>query len=145
MAGQRGLHILLVEDNDDDVVQLRDILDGSGHVRECVHLADGELAIAYLRREAGFESVERPDLVMLDLGLPKVDGFQVLGAMRDSSELREIPVVVFTQSRDEQDAVQSYELGACSFVTKPMQAERFDELVRGFSIYWDAIRLVGDV
>jgi two-component system response regulator len=53
-------------------------------------------------------------------------------------------VVVFTQSRDEQDAVQSYKLGACSFVTKPMQAERFEELVRGFAIYWDTIRLVRD-
>ena len=139
-----GLHVLLVEDNDDDVVQLREILDGSGLVRECTRLGDGEVAIAYLRRASGFETVERPDLVMLDLGLPKVDGFRVLDVMRDSPELREIPVVVFTQSRDEQDVVQSYEFGACSFVTKPMHAERFEELVRGFSIYWDAIRQVRD-
>jgi signal transduction histidine kinase len=68
--GERaGLHILLVEDNDDDVLQLRDILDNSGRVRECIRLADGEVAVAYLRRGTGYESAERPDLVMLDLGL----------------------------------------------------------------------------
>ena len=145
MSSGEGLHILLVEDNDDDVVEMQDVFSSSDLVRGYSRVADGEAAIAYLCGEAPFESVGRPDLIMLDLGLPKVDGFQVLDTIRKNPELRDIPVVVFTQSRNEQDVVQSYNLGACSFVSKPVGVERFEELVRGFSIYWDAVARMQEV
>lgn len=132
----RPVEILLVEDNPGDVrltiEALRDC-----KVRNNLQVAsDGVLAMAYLRKEAQFAKVSRPDLILLDLNLPRKDGRQVLAEIKADPELRAIPVVVLTTSRSEQDVLQSYELQANCYITKPVDLEQFIHVVRSIQDFW---------
>lgn len=99
-------------------------------------MEDGAQALAYLRRQPPFEDRAPPDLVLLDLNLPKLSGVEVLGAIRADEGLRKLPVVILTTSDAESDVVRSYEVGANCYVTKPVGIEAFQRIVRSVENFW---------
>lgn len=127
---ERQVEILLVEDDPGDVLMTREaFLDYK--LRNQLHVVnDGAEAMAFLRQEGEYAEKPRPDLVLLDLNLPRMDGRQVLEAIKSDAELASIPVVVLTTSEAEEDVVGSYSLHANAYVTKPVDFERFIEVVR---------------
>ena len=136
------VEILLVEDDPGDALLATEAL-RAGKVTNNVHcVADGEEALAFLRRQGAFADAPRPDLVLLDLTLPRIDGRQVLAAVKDDPDLRRIPIVVLTASGAEEDIVRSYNLHANAFVTKPVDFERMKEVVRKIDeFYFSIVRL----
>jgi chemotaxis family two-component system response regulator Rcp1 len=132
----RPIEILLVEDNAGDVRLTREAL-REGHVRNNLTVAkDGAEALAMLRREPLYGEAPRPDLVLLDLNLPKVDGRQVLLEMKNDPALRRIPVVVLTTSKAEADVLRSYDLHANSYITKPVDFDQFIKVVQSIEEFW---------
>ena len=138
-SAARPMEILLIEDNPGDVRLTREALrDTEVHTRLSV-VADGEAALAFLRREGPFAEAPRPDLILLDLNLPKKDGREVLAEIKADPALRRIPVVVLTTSEAEQDIVRSYDLHANCYITKPVDLDAFIEVVRSIEGFWLAI------
>jgi CheY-like chemotaxis protein len=128
--GERRIEILLVEDDPGDVVMTREAF-ADYKVHNQLHVVDdGAEAMAFLRNEGVYAERPRPDLVLLDLNLPKMDGREVLEAIKSDPELASIPVVVLTTSENEDDVLRSYSLHANAYVTKPVDFERFIEVVR---------------
>ena len=131
--------ILLVEDNPDDVELTRRALDESNVANKLVVVRDGVEALQYLFREgayAGRDAADLPEVVLLDLKLPKVDGLEVLRRIRANERTRILPVVVLTSSNAERDIVESYALGANSYIRKPVEFERFVEATKALGLYW---------
>jgi two-component system response regulator len=139
-GGEAPRHcVLLVEDNPDDARLAVTALRPNGVVNEVVVARDGEEARDYLfgmGTHAGRDAAHCPELVLLDLKLPKIDGLDVLRRMRADERTRYVPVVVLTSSDEEEDVVRSYRLGANSFIRKPVAFEAFLEAVRQASMYW---------
>jgi two-component system, chemotaxis family, response regulator Rcp1 len=132
----RPIEILLVEDNPGDARLTEEALK-EGKVRNNLHIArDGVEAMAFLRREGKHKDEPRPDLVLLDLNLPRKDGREVLAEMKEHPELKLIPVVVLTTSEAEQDVLRTYELCANCYITKPVDLEKFMTIVRGIEDFW---------
>lgn len=132
----RPIEILLVEDNPGDV---RLTIEGlnEGKVRNNLHVAkDGVEALAFLRREGKYADATRPDLVLLDLNLPRKDGREVLSEIKADAALKTIPVVVLTTSRAEQDVLHSYQLQANCYITKPVDLEQFITVVKSIEDFW---------
>lgn len=132
----RPIDLLLVEDNPGDVELTQEALRESKlHVN--LHVAiDGEIALAHLWREGAYADVPRPDLVVLDLNLPKIDGREVLERVKGDPGLASIPIVVMTSSSADEDVARSYELHANCFVTKPLDMDQFDKVVRAIDEFW---------
>ena len=130
--------LLLVEDSQSDVELLREALSGSEPHVELDVVRHGEDALAFLRREGAFTGALAPDLVVLDLNLPRMGGFEVLRALRSDGDprVRRLPVVVFTTSDSSADVHAAYDLHASSFVTKPTVFEHYLEVVRAFREFW---------
>ena len=131
--------ILLVEDNPDDELMTRRALKKINVCNDVVVARDGAEALDYLfgtGRHAGRDVRELPQLVLLDLSLPKVDGLEVLGRIRADERTRLLPVVILTSSEDQEDVVNGYGLGANSFVRKPVEMGRFCEAVVELGMYW---------
>jgi CheY-like chemotaxis protein len=140
-AGHRvePIEILLVEDSPADVDLTREALEDA-KVRNNLHVAsDGVEALAFLRREGRYADAPHPDLILLDLNLPKKDGREVLAEIKADPLLRRIPVVVLTTSEAEQDIIQSYDLHANCYVTKPVDLDAFMHVVRSIEDFWLAI------
>src|SRR5262249_55320544 len=134
-----GQLILLVEDRDDDVELTLRAFSRSAVANEIVVAHDGEEALDYIfatGSHAGRHPSRAPSVVLLDLNLPKVDGLSVLRAMRDDARTRRMPVVVLTSSNEERDVVTSYELGANSFVRKPVDFAEFVDAAHTLGLYW---------
>ena len=134
-----NLHrLLVVEDSESDIELLREALSDSEPTVELDIVRHGEDALSFLRREGEFEAAARPDLVVLDLNLPRMGGFEVLRALREDVDprLRRLPVVVFTTSATTGDVDKAYDLHASSFVTKPTAFESYLETVRAFREFW---------
>ena len=126
----RPIEVLLVEDDEGDVLITREAL-AEGKVLNRLNVAsDGVEALAYLRREGRYGDATRPDLILLDLNLPRRDGRQVLADVKADTDLRRIPVVVLTTSEAEEDVLRSYDLHANAYVTKPVDFDRFVDVVR---------------
>lgn len=130
MPTVKPIEVLLVEDDPGDVVMTREALAESKVMNALNVVSNGEDAMRFLRREAPYEDAPRPGLVLLDLNLPRLDGREVLGQIKGDPELRRIPVVVLTTSQAEEDVLRSYDLHANAFVTKPVDFDRFLEVVR---------------
>ncbi|WP_440222443.1 response regulator [Dokdonella sp. MW10] len=136
VLGGRLIEILLVEDNEGDVRLTREAF-AEGHIRNRLHVVnDGEQALAFLRREGAWKDAPQPDLVLLDLNLPRLDGREVLSAIKVDPRLKHIPVVVLTSSRTEQDLLRAYDLHANCFITKPVEFEQFIEVIRSIENFW---------
>lgn len=132
----RAIEILLVEDNPGDV---RLTIEGlnEGKVRNNLHVArDGVEALEFLRRQGPFTDAVRPDLILLDLNLPRMDGREVLAEVKSDPDLKTIPVVVLTTSSAEQDILHSYQLQANCYITKPVDLEQFIKVVRSIEDFW---------
>jgi two-component system, chemotaxis family, response regulator Rcp1 len=135
-GGSRSIEILLVEDNPGDVRLTREAL-REGKVRNNLYVAaDGVEALRFLRREGEHADAARPDLVLLDLNLPKKDGRQVLQEIKNDPQLRTIPVVILTSSQAEQDICRAYDLHANAYVTKPVDLDQFITVVRSIESFW---------
>ncbi|SDJ55571.1 Response regulator receiver domain-containing protein [Nonomuraea maritima] len=126
----RPIEVLLVEDDQGDILLTREAFE-LNKVRNRLHVVnDGEQAMAFLRQEDGYADVPRPDLVLLDLNLPRMSGLEVLAEVKADAALRTIPVVVLTTSEAEEDILHSYRLHANAYVTKPVDFEQFIRVVR---------------
>jgi CheY-like chemotaxis protein len=124
------IEVLLVEDDPGDVVLIREAFEHN-KVYNALHVvSDGVQALEFLRREGDYAAAPRPDLMLLDLNLPRKDGRQVLAEVKEDADLRTIPVVVLTTSEAEEDILRSYDLHANAYVTKPVDFDRFIEVVR---------------
>jgi CheY-like chemotaxis protein len=135
-TGNRPIEILLVEDNPGDARLTEEALK-EGKVRNNLyHARDGVEAMQFLLREGEHKDKPRPDLVLLDLNLPRKDGREVLADMKKNPELKTIPVVVLTTSEAEQDVVRTYELCANCYITKPVDLEKFITIVRSIEDFW---------
>jgi CheY-like chemotaxis protein len=136
------IEILLVDDNDDDIVLLEESFRDSRFLNLMQVVHDGEEAIRYLRREGRFHAAKTPGLVLLDINMPKMNGFEVLQVMKTDPLLRTIPVVMLTTSTRDEDIARSYEGGACSFVSKPVSFENLKEVIKQFTLYWTLVSVV---
>jgi two-component system, chemotaxis family, response regulator Rcp1 len=133
------IQILLVEDNPGDVRLTREAL-RDGRVRNTLHVAeDGVEAMAFLRREPPFADAPRPDVILLDLNLPRKNGREVLAEVKSDPELMRIPVVVLTTSDDEHDVSRAYEYHANCYITKPVDLDRFLVVIRSIEDFWLSI------
>ncbi|MDQ7839300.1 MAG: response regulator [Thermodesulfobacteriota bacterium] len=132
----KPIEILLVEDSPGDVRLTREALKES-KVRNNLHVAiDGVEAMAFLRREGKYANAPKPDLILLDLNLPKKDGREVLAEIKSDEHLRSIPVVILTTSQAEEDILRTYNLHANCYITKPVNFDRFVEVVRRIENFW---------
>ena len=129
-ASPKVIDVLLVEDDPGDVLMTREAFDDNKVANRLAVVSDGVSAMQYLRKEGPYADAPTPDLVLLDLNLPRMDGREVLQALKEDGDLRRIPVVVLTTSESEEDVLRSYALHANAYVTKPVDFERFIDVVR---------------
>ena len=128
--------ILLVDDDEGDVLLTKKALK-KGKIFNSVNVArDGVEAMAYLRQEGEFKDASRPDLILLDLNMPRKDGKETLTEIKNDPSLRSIPIVVLTTSDADNDVMQSYDLQASSFVTKPVDLKQFTNVVQSLQEFW---------
>ncbi|GAG98432.1 unnamed protein product [marine sediment metagenome] len=139
MSGQtmaKPIEILLVEDNPGDVRLTREAFKEGKVLNNLSVVEDGAEAMAFLRQQGKYADVPRPDLILLDLNLPKKDGREVLPEIKGDTNLKRIPVVVLTTSKAEQDILKTYNLHANCYVTKPVDLEQFISVVRFVQHFW---------
>jgi CheY-like chemotaxis protein len=133
------IQILLVEDSPGDIRLTQEVLRGA-RIANHLHVAqDGEDAMRFLRREGDHAGAPRPDLILLDLNLPRKDGREVLAELKADADLHTIPVIVLTTSAEERDILRSYELSANSYITKPIDLDEFIAVVRSIESFWLSI------
>jgi CheY-like chemotaxis protein len=132
----RPVEILLVEDSPGDARLAREALREAKVRNNLNHVLDGVEAMEDLRREGKHAAAPRPDVILLDLNLPRMDGREVLAAIKASPEFRRIPVVVLTLSRDEEDVLRSYDLHANCYITKPIDLAQFIHVVKSIESFW---------
>ncbi|MHB8100896.1 MAG: response regulator [Methanosarcina sp.] len=136
MLIDKPVEILLVEDNEGDIGLIEEVFE-EAKIRNNIHVAeDGEEAILFLRGEGKFSGSPRPDIILLDLNLPKKDGREVLREIKEDNNLKNIPVVVLTTSRAEKDILRSYELHANAYVTKPLDFDHLIKVVKSIENFW---------
>ena len=136
------IEVLLVEDDPGDVLMTREAFEEHKVGNRLNVVSDGVDALAYLRKEQPYQGAVRPDLILLDLNLPKRDGREVLAEIKNDSSLRQIPVVVLTTSQADEDVLRSYQLHANAYVTKPVDFERFVRVVKQiYEFFISVVRL----
>ena len=135
-AGMKRYTILLVEDNESDVDLVRQFLSRGANSPNLIVAGDGVEALRMLHRQAPYEQFPRPDLIVLDLNLPRKDGKEVLAELKQDPELSHIPVVVLSTSSAELDVARVYELKANCYVTKPVDVDDFARTVQGIENFW---------
>ena len=128
--------ILLVEDNSGDVRMMREILLGANHGVQLLVASDGVEAMAFLKRQGTYLNAPRPDLILMDLNLPKMDGREALAHIKADASLRVIPVIVLTTSDAEVDVMKSYQLEANCYLSKPGELNEFETLVKSITDFW---------
>ncbi len=133
------IKILLVEDNPGDVLLITLAMNESKMKIIIDNVTDGEQAVEYLKKEGKYGDATRPDLILLDLNLPKKSGFEVLKEIKEDEELRRIPIAVLTMSRAEEDILRSYNLHANCFISKPIDFEQFSKVVKSIEDFWFTI------
>ena len=136
MLSPEKLKVLVVEDNPDDVTIIKRAMRKSEVKCELYFAYDGEEALNFLHQRAEFEDAPRPDLILLDLNLPKINGLKVLEQVKEDNRLRRIPVIVLTVSTSQEDMVRAYDSGAASYMTKPVDSKDFKRLIETVQDYW---------
>lgn len=139
LSTARPVNILLVEDDETDVLLIRKTLQHDRIANKLDHVVDGIEAMRYLRKESPYSEAPRPDLVLLDLNMPRKSGREVLKECYEDDSLRTIPIVVFTSSDDERDVMASYNYKASSYVTKPVDLIQFRKVLADLEAYWFCI------
>lgn len=135
----KEIKILLVEDNEGDIVLTKQALKKANITNGINVTKDGYDAMRYLRKEGEFANAETPDLILLDINLPKMDGMEVLAEIKNDETLRSIPVVILTTSDSENDIVRSYNNHANCYITKPVDFRKFMEVVQMIKDFWISI------
>jgi len=136
------VEILLVEDNEDDIVIIQEVFADMRLATLINVVRDGEEALAYLRRKGKYKVARMPDLILLDINMPKMNGFEVLEEMKKDPRLQSLPVIMLTTSHREEDVVRAYEKGACSYIHKLVDLDQFKQLIKQFEQYWTGISRV---
>jgi chemotaxis family two-component system response regulator Rcp1 len=136
---ERAVEILLVEDNPSDAFLMEEALKDGKILNNLYIAGNGDKALEFLYRKGEYAGFPRPDLIMLDLNLPKKDGREVLAEIKNDPDLKRIPVVVITTSKSEEDIAKSYDLHANCYVTKPVSLNQFFEVVKNIEDFWFSI------
>jgi len=137
-----SINILLVEDNKGDIELTRESLSRGKLKNKLTVIEDGESALNYLYKRAPYADVERPDIVLLDLNLPKVSGRDILKALKQDDILKDIPVIILSSSQDAFDIKEAYQLHANCFVSKPVSLDSFIQVVQSIETFWiDIVKL----
>jgi CheY-like chemotaxis protein len=135
----KPIDILIIEDNEGDARLIKEVL-SEGKVSNSLHVVkDGVQALEFLQRKGAYKSEQIPDLVILDLNLPKKDGREVLLEIKTDNELKKIPVVIMTTSQAEEDILKSYDLHANCYITKPIDLNQFIKVVKSIEDFWFSI------
>ena len=140
-AGSRPAEILLVEDNKNDVLLTREGFARGKLEVNLRHVENGQECMAFLRKEGQYADVPTPDLVLLDLNMPVMDGREVLAELVEDDRLNHLPVVILTTSADAQDVLEMYKLRCSSYATKPVDLDQFLGIIQGISEYWFTVVL----
>lgn len=139
MTKVKQIEILLIEDNEGDIFLTQKAFK-SAKIANNLHIArDGEVALEMLRKQGNYSDVITPDIVLLDINLPKKDGKQVLQEIKADEILRRIPVVILTSSKAEQDVLKTYDLQANSYILKPIDLDKFQEIVQAIENFWFSV------
>lgn len=133
------IKLLLVEDNPADVVLTQESLEETKILHELHVVKDGVEAMDFLNHRGEFPESPRPDLILLDLNLPRMDGREVLAAVKADPDLKRIPVVILTSSQAEEDVLRSYDLHANAYVTKPVDLSGFGKIIQGLEDFWFSV------
>jgi chemotaxis family two-component system response regulator Rcp1 len=144
-ARGRAAELLLVEDNYGDVLLTREAFRSARISNNLAVAGDGEQALAMLRREGPYADQVTPDVILLDLNLPRMDGREVLEAIKNDPKLQRIPVIVLTSSKAEIDIVKTYDLGANGYIVKPVTFERLREIVASIETFWFSVVVLANV
>jgi chemotaxis family two-component system response regulator Rcp1 len=136
LENARPAEILLVEDSPTDALLAKEALEFSKVINILHTVSDGVEAMAFLRKEGRYANVPRPDIILLDLNLPKMDGREVLQEIKSDKHLMTIPVVVLTTSRDEADVLKAYGLHANCYIVKPVDFGKFAEVIKTVEVFW---------
>lgn len=139
MTGAKRIEILLVEDNPGDVRLTREALKEGKVINNLHVVTNGVEAISFLKKEGDYIQTVTPDIILLDLNLPKKDGRQVLEEIKNDDKLKKIPVVVLTTSRDEEDILKVYNLHANCYITKPVDLDQFISVVKSIEDFWFSV------
>ncbi len=134
--GRSPIEVLLVEDDPGDVLMTQEAFEEHKLRNNLTVVTDGDAALAYLRREGDYKDAVPPDLILLDLNLPRRDGREVLAEIKKDERLGRIPVVVLTTSKAEEDVLRTYNLHANCYVTKPVDLEKFMVVVKSIDVFW---------
>lgn len=135
-ADMHRIEILLVEDNPGDVRLTQEALKEGKVFNNLNVVMDGVEAMAYLRREGKYANARLPDIILLDLNLPKMDGREVLAAIKEDEDLKRIPTVVLTTSKADEDVLKVYDLHANCYITKPVDLEQFLSVIKSIKDFW---------
>jgi chemotaxis family two-component system response regulator Rcp1 len=133
---ERSVEILLVEDNPSDVRLIQEAFKEVKLRNRLSVVWDGEEGLSFLRQEGTYQDAPRPDLILLDLNLPKMDGRELLEQIKGCQELHRIPVVILTSSKAEEDIIRSYDLHANCYITKPVDLDQFIRIVQSIEQFW---------
>lgn len=138
-AASSQIHILLVDDNEGDILLTLEALTEARIINKISVARDGAEALHFLNKEAPFRDSERPDLILLDINLPRMDGTEVLAIIKNDPNLRRIPVIMLTTSSAEKDILSAYDNHANCYITKPVDLDRFMDVVRTVEDFWISI------
>jgi chemotaxis family two-component system response regulator Rcp1 len=133
---QKMIDILLIEDNPGDVILIKEAFKEGQTLNNLTVLGDGEAALSFLRKEGEYKKSSRPDLVLLDLNMPRKDGREVLAEIKTDPELKHIPVVILTSSEAKLDIINAYNLQANCYITKPVDLKKFFSVVKLIEDFW---------
>ena len=136
MSPGEVIEILLAEDNEDDVFLIQEALTQEKLVNIIQVVRDGEEAMAYLRRQGKYKEAQPAGLLLLDINMPKKNGFEVLKEIKSDPVLKSLPVIILTTSKQEEDVARSYASGACSFISKPVSIDQMRSVLKTFALYW---------
>jgi CheY-like chemotaxis protein len=136
------VEILLVEDNEDDIVIIQEVFADMKRATIINTVRDGEEALAYLQRKGRYKVERVPNIVLLDINMPKKNGFEVLEEMKKDPRLQSLPVIMLTTSQREEDIVRAYTNGACSFIHKSVDLDQFRDRLKQFEHYWTGVSRV---
>lgn len=132
----KPIHILLVEDNDGDILLIKEAFEDAKLANTLSVVKDGEKAIYFLDKKEGFEDADTPDLVILDVNLPRKNGHEVLQYIKTTESLKQIPVIMLTTSSSERDIIKSYKQHANCYITKPVDVDNFLKAVLEIEKFW---------